>query len=251
MLVAAHQPIFMPWLGYLDKMHQADLFIIMDDVQFARRDYQNRTRIRLGDMAHWLTVPVQQHSQQEIINEKLIDYPAIQSDSGWMRGIGKTLDQAYRRAPFFAEYGPVLQEILDFRWPRLLDLNLALLAVLRDAYGIRTPLVFSSDLNVGGSKSSLILNLCKAVGADSYLAGMGGSRYYLDRPVFAERGVEIVWQEFQHPVYPQCGKADFLPGLSAIDLLFNQGPESRVWLWPQDKFPGSPAAKLVLSQASG
>lgn len=247
MLVAAHQPLFMPWLGYLDKMQQADLFIILDDVQFARRDYQNRTRIRLGDMAHWLTVPVQQHSQQEIINEKLIDYPAGPVESGWMRGMGKTLDQAYRRAPFFADYGPALLEILDFRWPRLLDLNLALLAVLRDAFGIRTPLVFSSDLAVAGSKSELILNLCRAVGADSYLAGMGGSRYYLDRPAFAERGMAIVWQEFQHPVYPQCGKSDFLAGLSSVDLLFNQGAESRAWLWPPENQPGLPAEKQVLS----
>lgn len=233
MLVAAHQPLFMPWLGYLDKMHQADLFIILDDIQFARRDYQNRTRIRIGEMAHWLTVPVQQRSQQEIINEKSVDYPANPDDYGWTRSMGKTLAQAYQRADYFSEYGPAVQEILEFRWPRLIDLDLALLALIRDAFGIRTPLVFSSELNVPGSKSELILNLCKAVGADTYLAGMGGSRHYLDRPVFAEAGVAIAWQDFQHPVYPQCDKPDFIAGLSSIDLLVNQGPRSRDALWPR------------------
>ena len=235
MIVTVHQPHFLPWLGYLHRMARADLFILLDHVQFERRNYQNRTRIRFDGEARWLTVPVEQHSQKERIDEKCVDNSLHGTSRWWSPGHFQTIRQAYRDAPFIADYAPALRRIFDTRWQRLVDLNAALLELLRDAFGIRTRLVLSSELNVSGAKSELILNLCRAVGADVLLAGLGGSRDYLDRAIFEREGVRLEFQQFEHPVYRQCGDAPFIRGLSSLDMLLNCGPASRDFFRIEEK----------------
>lgn len=225
MIVAVHQPHFLPWLGYLDRMRQADLFIVLDHVQFERRNYQNRTRIKLDGQPHWITVPVQQHSQQERIVDKRIDNPPPGEARWWGANLCRTLKHAYRDAEYLDDYAPALCRILESRWDRLVDLDAAALGFLREAYGIRTPITTSTALGVAGAKSDLILNLCIAAGAGTYLAGMGGSRDYLDREAFAEAGVSLAWQAFEHPRYAQ-GAGEFIPGLSSIDMLMRTGPQA-------------------------
>lgn len=234
MIVAIHQPHFMPWLGYLHRMAQADLFVLLDHVQFERANYQNRTRIRMpaasaagaASEARWLTVPVVQRSQKERIVDKEVDN-RLEGPRRWGPIHYATLRQAYREAPHLARYAPELKKIFDASWSRLIDLNLALLGFLRDAFGIDTPLVRSSELGVEGAKSELILALCQAVGARCFLGGLGGTRSYLDAAAFARAGIAVRWQQFSHPVYGQRGPGPFTPGLSSVDLLFNCGPGSR------------------------
>lgn len=234
MIVAIHQPHYLAWLGYLHRMAQADLFIVLDHVQFERRNYQNRGRIRVDGRAHWLTVPVLQRSQKERIAEKLVD----NSDPRpWGATHFSTLRHAYRQAKYFADYAGAIRAILQARWERLVDLDAAMLGFLRDAFGIRTPLARSSELAVEGARSDLILNLCRAAGADTLLAGFGGSRAYLDVEAFARAGVRVQWHEFAHPTYPQCGTEPFIDGLAALDLLFNCGPQSRALLMDQAAAP--------------
>jgi hypothetical protein len=227
MIVTVHQPHFMPWLGYLHRMARADLFVLLDHVQFERRGYQNRTQIRMNGEARWLTVPVAQRSREERIVDKVIDNGLHGTPRWWSAIHFQTLRHAYREAPFLREYAPALREIFETRWARLVDLDDALLGLLRDALGIRTPMVRSSELRTEGAKSELILNLCREVGADALLVGLGGSRRYLDAARFEREGIRLVFQEFTHPVYPQCGApatSAFTAGLSAIDLLLNRGP---------------------------
>ena len=226
MIVAIHQPHFLPWLGYLHRMAQADLFVLLDHVQFERRNYQNRTMIRMNGGEQWLTVPVVQRSQKERILEKEVDNQ-LEGAKAWGNVHRLTLKHAYGRAGFFGTYASSLQRLLEARWERLVDLNIASLELLREAFGIKTRLVRSSELGVEGAKADLILNLCRATGADTLLAGMGGSRGYLDVEAFARAGVSITWHDFKHPVYAQHGGGPFNAGLSAIDLLFNCGPASR------------------------
>jgi hypothetical protein len=235
MLIAIHQPHYIPWLGYLDRMVKADLFIILDHVQFERRNFQNRTTIRLEGQPKLLTVPVIQLSQKEVIVDKRVDNS---EDGGrdWGPTHLKTLKYAYRKAPFFAQYAPRLEEILHAKWDKLVDLDLAMLDFVREAFEIRTPLVRSSEMPVEGARSELLLNLCKSRGPGSvFLGGLGGSRRYLDHEAFAREGVGVEWQQFQHPVYPQCGEGEFTPGLMSLDLLFNCGPRGRDLLWASAK----------------
>ena len=231
MLIAIHQPHYVPWLGYLDRMVKADLFVVLDHVQFERRNFQNRTTIRLEGQPKLLTVPVVQVSQKECIVDKRVDNSA---DGGrdWGPTHFKTLRYAYRKAPFFAQYAPRLEEILHARWEKLLDLDLAMLDFVRDAFEIRTPLKRSSEMHAEGAKSELLLNLCREIGPGAtFLGGLGGSRRYLDHAAFAAAGIGVEWQQFEHPVYPQCGDEPFIPGLMSLDLLFNCGARGREMLW--------------------
>ena len=226
MLVAIHQPNYLPWLGYLSRMACADLFVLLDHVQFERQNYQNRTRVLVGSEPRWLSVPVEQRSREESIAEKRIDN-SLRGLRYWARLHFQTLRHAYREAPHLAAYLPALKQIYGQRFARLLDLNVALLDFLRDAFAIRTPLAKSSALAPQGAKSDLVLDLCRRVGARALLVGLGGSRAYLDREAFARAGIALIFQQFEHPVYRQCAAQPFVPGLSAIDLLLNCGPESR------------------------
>ena len=224
MLVAIHQPLYFPWLGYLDRMARSDLFVILDHVQFERRNYQNRASILLEGEPRWLTVPVVQVSQKETIIEKMVDNSA-EGSRQWGPNHFKTLKYAYRKAAHFERYAPRLREILEARWDKLLDLDLATMEFLRENLEIRTPLRLSSEMRPEGARSDLLLNICRSVGpGTTFLGGMGGSRHYLDKDAFASMGVGVQWQALQHPVYPQCGGGEFKPGLTALDLLFNVGP---------------------------
>lgn len=240
MIVAIHQPHYIPWLGYLHRMSQADLFVVLDHVQFERRNYQNRSQIRIDGEARWLSVPVLQRSQKERIIDKEID----NSDTArpWGRNHFATLRHAYREAGYFSTYGPQLRKIFETPWARLVDLDAAMLEFLRDAFSIDTKLVRSSELNVEGAKGELILNLCRQVKADALLAGFGGSRGYLDASAFAAHGIEIKYHQFAHPSYKQCGAAPFIPGLASVDLLFNAGPQSRDILLGERATPDANAA---------
>jgi hypothetical protein len=222
----------MPWLGYLHRMAQADVFVLLDHVQFERGNFQNRTRIRMqcgtpgaarDYEARWLTVPVLQRSQKERIVEKEIDN-RLEGHRSWSSIQLSTLRHAYREARWTAFYMPVLKELFSARWERLVDLNVALLDILREAFGIRTQLVRSSALDAQGAKSELVLDLCRKLGARTFLGGMGGSRDYIDREAFENAGVRVAWQQFSHPVYRQCGDAPFIAGLSSVDFLLNCGP---------------------------
>ena len=222
MKIAIHQPHFLPWLGYLHRMASVDAFVLLDHVQFERRNYQNRTMIRMNGAAHWLTVPVLQRSRDERIMDKEVDNSG--GERWWGRTLMTTLQHTYGKAAHFREHAPALKAILETPRERLVDVNQACLDYLRAAFRIDTPLVRSSELGVSGAKAQLVLEICKAMKADVLLAGFGGSRGYLDVPYFASNGVLIDWHQFQHPVYPQPGPQPFVAGLSAVDLLFNCGP---------------------------
>lgn len=227
MIVAAHQPHYLPWLGYFDRIRRAELFILLDHVQFERQNYQNRARIKAVDGPRWITVPVHQKSRDELILDKLVFNGADEKEH-WGRKTYLLLEQTYARAPYFKAYAPALKSILvERRWEKLVDLNIALLKFCLDALQIKTPLVRSSQLKVSGAKSELVLNMCLASKASAYIAGMGASRRYLDLEAFKRAGVEVVWQEFVHPQYPQLPPGSpHQPGLSVVDLLFNCGPGS-------------------------
>jgi len=230
MIVAAHQPNFMPWLGYFDKMRKADLFVSVDHVQMERQSYQNRTAIKTGEGARWITVPVVQNSRDERIIDKRVD----NSRDGrfrWSRKMLLTLKYAYQSAPHFAEREAVVAELLERRWDRLGDLNRALIDYCRLVLDIRTPILTSSEMKIAGAKSDMVLNMCREVGADVYLAGSGASKGYLDVAAFESAGIRVEWQEFAHPRYKQYPDSGvFIEKLSALDLIFNCGHHSAAYL---------------------
>lgn len=220
MLVAIHQPEHMPWLGFFEKMLRADAFVLLDDVQFSKGDFQNRNRVKGHGGAQWLTVPVVQRFPQRL-NE--VDV----AGDVWRAKHWKTLVSCYARAAHFEEFAAPFEELYGRPWTKLSELNVAAIRLLARALGIEKRFIFSSTLGAVGHKSELVLNICKAVGASGYYSGRAGSTY-LDAEAFRRAGVEIVVQEFEHPTYEQMFMKEqgFVPNLSALDLLFNRGAES-------------------------
>jgi hypothetical protein len=226
-IVAAHQPSYLPWLGYLDKMAKADLFVVMDDLQYEAQNFQNRNRAKLNHGAGWLTVPLERGAQSDRICDKRIQNGGSPKEH-WQRKTWATLKVHYGKAPHFADYAPALEDVFTRRWERLVDLDLHILELARSWLGIARPVLLSSSLALEGQKTARIIDMCRKVGAKVYLSGRGGSTAYLDPAAFHAAGITLAWQSYAHPSYPQrYPELGFIPNLCFLDLVLNCGPASR------------------------
>ena len=211
------QPGYLPWLGFFDQMRRSDTFVYYDDVQFDKHGWRNRNRVKSESGPQWLTVPVLHRGQgQPLIIDTLID-----TRSGWARKHAGTLRQYYAKAPYLKRYLPELEELLNRPWTHLVDLDIAVVDLLAGWLKLTPTVLRASQLGIGGTQSERLINLCVHLGANRYLSGNAASDY-LDVAAFAARGIDVTWQDYHHPVYPQQ-HGPFLPYLSAIDLLLNCG----------------------------
>lgn len=219
--VAILQPGYLPWLGFFDQLQRSDVFVIYDDVQFDKHGWRNRNRIKAPAGPHWLTVPVR-HSGKNSPPNHVIE---IDHNQAWARKHVGSIRQFYARAPHLSRYLPELEELLHRPWRLLIDLDLAVTALLARWLVLDRPLLRSSALALGGGQSERLLNHCLHLGATRYLSG-SAARDYLDTALFARHGVEVVWQDYAHPTYPQQ-HGEFVSHLSTLDLILNCGDESR------------------------
>lgn len=218
MIVAAHQPNFAPWLGFFDKMLHADVLVLLDSVQFTKRGYQNRTRIKGSSGPHWLTVPVVTKGRYDQMTCDV----EIDETADWRRVHLRTLQSALARAPQRDALFDCLEPVYaQSGGRRLVEVTTELLGEIVKRLEIPTRLVALSDLDCEGSGSRLMLNLTRAVGGDVYLSGTTG-RTYLEPDMFAEAGVGLRYHEFVPFEYPQL-HGPFVPGLSCLDYLANVG----------------------------
>jgi hypothetical protein len=217
--IAIHQPQFLPWLGYLDKIDRADLFVLLDTVQFKKNEWQNRNRIRTAQGWQWLTVPVLHRFGQKL-NEVLINNQDVDWKTKHVRAIEMHYGQALHRERYLNELAALYRQ----PWDRLTNLNLAVLRWLLGAYGIKTPLRLASEMTLREEPTDRLIDICWTVGATQYLAG-AGAKDYMDIPRFEASGVALESQDFRHPVYPQCYEP-FVPSLAAIDLLLTSGDDA-------------------------
>ena len=215
MRLAIHQPQYLPWLGYLDKLDRADVFVLLDTVQFKKNEWQNRNRIRTAQGWQYLTVPVLHEFPQRM------DLVRINNQTDWRRKHAQTLETHYGKAPYYGRYAQVFRDLLACDWERLSLLNEAALSALAGAFGITTPIVKASQFAAREERTGRLVDLCKALGADCYLAGAGG-RGYMNIAEFEAAGIAVEFQDFVSPEYAQVYRP-FIAGLSAVDLLFNCG----------------------------
>ncbi len=218
MRITIHQPEHMPWLGFFHKMAQADTFVFLDNVQFSKNYFQNRNKLRTTDGWVWLTVPVKRTL------ETLIQDVTISRDARWKRKWRDTIFYSYKKAKFFDAYFQGIDDVISGDWEKLCDLNEVLIQLFAGFLGIRPTFMKASELEVTGRGSDLIFSICKTLGAKTYLSGISG-REYLDLNKFESSGIEVMMQEFHHPVYKQIHEP-FIPCMSVIDLLFNYGGKS-------------------------
>jgi len=220
MILAAHQLQYMPGLRFFSKMKAAGLFVYMDDVQYEKREFQNRNKIRTAAGWQYLTVPVMVKGR---FSQNIKDVE-INPTYEWMKEHFMAIKINYARARYFKEYLPALEKLYSGKYSLLGELALATIGFLRDGFGIKTPVRLSSEFKLVSASSQRLVDLSKAAGADEYCSG-AGARDYLDEKLFTENKIRLSWQDFKVTPYPQAF-AGFEPDMSALDLLLNCGPES-------------------------
>jgi len=218
MLITIHQPQYLPWLGYLDKIDKADVFVILNNVQFKKNEWQNRNRIKTAQGCQWITVPVL-YRLPEKINELRIN-----NKTNWSRKHLQALITNYSKSTYFDNYKSFFEDIFSRSWDRLVDINTEIIKFLISALELRTKLVMASDLKLREGPTERLIDICKTLNGNKYLAGKDGNEY-MNLELFDKEGIEVIFQDFKHPVYNQLF-GDFEPYLSAIDLLFNCGDNS-------------------------
>lgn len=221
MILTAHQPVYLPWIGLFHKIYLADQFCWFDIAQYQKRDFNNRNKIKTSQGELWLTVPVESkdHFEKKLSEIKIIN-------NGWNKKQFKSICLSYKKAKYFDDYISSFETILiNNEYNLLSDLCFDILKYMLQCFSIQVPIVKASDYDFAGSKSDLVLDMCVKLQADKYIFGALG-KDYADVSSFNSKGIQVYFQDYKHPVYSQL-HGNFLPYMSAIDLLFNEGMRSK------------------------
>lgn len=221
MILSINQPAYNPWLGYFERIARSDVHVVLDHVQFEKNSFTNRNKIRAKNSSIMLTIPLATKGQ---FGDLAVNRLKFAEPTKWRAKHWASIKMNYSRCPCFDELKGPYEDIYSKEWTGYMPFVKALLFQHLADLGIGTQIVFSSQMQATGSKSNLILNLCNAIGSKSYLSGALG-RDYLNADLFAEAGISIEYQDYDHPVYSQAWPG-FYSHLGIFDLLFNHGETS-------------------------
>lgn len=221
MILTAHQPAYLPWLGLFSKISQSDTFVFYDTVQYSKWDFSSRNKIKTAKGWMWLTVPVHTGGKHgQIFTEVKID-----NTQNWKKKHWNSIKINYCNAPYFDLYCDFFEDVYQREWIYLTDLDEHITRYLIDILGIKVNFVKPSDsLVLEGKKSALALDMCIKMNTDVFIFGSGGENYAKVED-FESAGIKVIFDHYQHPTYTQI-HGDFISHLSVIDLLFNCGPKS-------------------------
>lgn len=223
MRVGVIQSNYIPWRGYFDFMSRVDLFVFHDDLQYTKGDWRNRNLIKTPSGRRWLSVPVRYRTASQRICDTEID-----TSTNWRRQHLNLFAEHYRKAPHFEFAYELFKSKLEPDARTISELNVRLVHAVCTVLGIDVRTRHSVELDLVGSKTVRLIDLLTKVGATSYLSGPS-ARAYLEEERFEQAGIELMYMEYDYPVYPQLWGA-FDGGLSVLDLLANTGPAARKYL---------------------
>ena len=225
MIVSIHQPNYLPWLGFFDKIKNSDVFVVFDDVQFPRgkKHFGHRNKIKTTSGDKWLSVPISNKSDLVSFNDTIINY-----DSKWNEEHIRLIEVFYSKAPFFNNYFKGLCDIILVKHKSLTELSMSLINYFLKELNIDTQIKYSSEItdeNLYGADK--IFNILEKLKTTEYITGSGpGSIRYIDELGFKDRNIKLNWQHYIRPKYNQLYD-EFIPYMSIIDLLFNEGEKSK------------------------
>jgi hypothetical protein len=227
--IAIIQSCYIPWKGFFDLIGRCDEYVVLDSVQYVKRHWHNRNRIKTANGVEWLTIPVVTKGRfDQPINEVEIEKPW--ADKHW-----RSLELAYKRSPHFAFYAPIVRNWYEQaeKHRRLTDVNILFLTAIAGVLDLKTKFKIDTAYPAEGAKTERLLSVARAAGADRYLSGPS-ARSYLDEPAFRSAGIEPEWMSYEgYPEYPQM-HGGFEHGVSILDLLFNTGPAAGGYFRPTE-----------------
>ncbi len=229
-VVVIHQPDFLPYLGFFDRLLKADIYVVLDNVQYVNgtsRSWMNRDKVKTPQGEKWLTVSVKKTKINTLINEVVLS-----ETIDWRRNNLNLIIANYKKARYFDEIMPYIEGLYQVKEDKLWKFNLHGLKILMQLFNIDIPIILASDLKPEGKKNELVVDIVRKVGSRRYLSGIGAKDYYSPES-YEAAGIEVLWQDFEHPVYTQQFEG-FIPYLSSIDLLFNCGIEGSRKILRQD-----------------
>ena len=225
MKIAIMQPTFLPWIGYFSMMSEVDKFVLLDDVQFERRSWQQRNKILTSNGPIWLTVPVANKSLRlQQINDVQILY-----EKDFIKKIIRSIELNYSKAPHYKLYSKKIYSILEERPKKLSILTIRLIKEIKKILEIKTKLILSSEMNINGKREERLLNICLSLKAKTYLSPPNSKSYLDQSDIFNKNNIVLEYFNYSHPTYPQLIK-EFQPYISVIDLIFNCGRSSKDYL---------------------
>jgi hypothetical protein len=222
MILTAHQPAYLPWLGLFHKISISDIYVFMDDVRYSKSDFSNRNKIydKNKHKEDWLTIPLYNGGKSGALFNNII----LDKNDKWRKNhLGKIVSN-YSKTPYFKEYFIEIRDIINGQYEYFSDLTYDLLLYFIYALGIEVKIYKASSLCISSTGNQYLIDICTKLKADKYVFGEQGIKY-ADIEVFNESGINVVFQKYNHPVYNQSGEC-FLPYMSIIDLLFNHGQDS-------------------------
>lgn len=214
------QPTYLPWMGYFDLMDQSDVFVLLDSVQFDRRSWQQRNRIKSPQGELMLTIPVIKKGK---FSQRICDVN-LDIFSGFFKNHIKAIEFNYRKAKFFDKYFDSIRGLLS-KGEKLSEFTIEIMKWIKDSLGIKSELIRSSQLDVSGTKMELLVDICKKINADCYLSPLKSKEYIGNGNQFLSKNINLQYHQYAHPQYNQLF-GEFIPYLSVLDLLFNEGDAS-------------------------
>ncbi|MBN4049069.1 WbqC family protein [archaeon AH-315-M20] len=216
---AIHQVNYHPWLGFFNKISQVDCFVLLDTVDYSKNNIINRNKIKVTNGTTYLTIPI----EHEFFRKPLLEV-LLPKKSDWAKKHWKTIELSYSKADFFDSYNDFFRDVYKNLPEKLVELNENIIRFLLKEFKIDAEIIKASELDIDPElkKTDLLLEILRKVNATSYLSGSGG-KGYLEEGKFAD--IKLEYMNFKHPVYKQL-HGDFIEGLAAIDLLFNEGNSS-------------------------
>jgi len=217
------QPTYLPWLGYFEMIDSADVFVVFDHVQFQRKSWQQRNKIKTSNGVVTLTLPIKRKGR----NTRICDAEISYNQGNPLEKHWKTITLAYKKTPFFSNYESIFQDLYSKKYNMLSDLNFAIIETISEILGLDKKIVFSSRLSLNDEnmgKTEKVVNLCKKVDITSLYDAKSAAEF-LNIPLFDKEGISVTFQSYKHPTYNQPW-GNFVAYLSVIDLLFNEGDSS-------------------------
>jgi hypothetical protein len=230
MRICIIQSNYIPWKGLFDLIGRCDEYVIFDRVQYARRHWHNRNRIKTANGVQWLTIPVATRGRfEQPIDEVEIEKAGV--GRHWAEKHWRALELAYRRAPFFEAFAPEVKGLYERAGTltRLTEVNEMFLRAIAHLLGLNTRFARDTEYPSSGVKTGRLLGIARAAGADRYLSGPS-AREYFDEEMFRAAGIATEWMSYDgYPEYPQL-HGGFEHAVTVLDLLFNTGPDATRYL---------------------
>ncbi len=223
MILTIHQPEYLPWLGFFNKLMYSDMYVALDNVQYRHKYFQNRNRIMTTNGDCWVNVPVYRKGNRDLFIQDI----KINNETNWREKTWKNIYFSYKKAPYFNKYSEYFENLYSKEWNNLSDLNLDIIKNICSFLNFDIEIKKASNLNIEGVGSKLILDICTSIKPDVYISGKSGigGRGNEMEDKFFDNNIKVLYQNFNHPNYNTAFR-NFVPSMSVIDLLFNYGSDS-------------------------